>query len=88
MNEPTYDEQHVAISETDSIETFHPERLKATVQTKTSKTQEIRTRWQARPEGSLLAVLSISKGFLDLCWWNEGSKAWTYITTIKTVRNA
>jgi len=78
MNKPIYDEQHVVISEADAIDIFHPERLKA----------EIRTRWQTRPEGSLLAVLSVSKGFMDLCWWNASSKAWTYITTIKTVRNA
>lgn len=75
MNEPVYDEQHVAISETEALETFHPKKLKS-------------NRWQARPEGSLLAVLSISKGFLDLCWWNASSKVWTYINTIKTVRNA
>lgn len=88
MSKPTYDDQHVAISETKALETFHPERLKASAPAKISKTQDTRTRWQVRPEGSLLAVLSISKGVLDLCWWNERSKAWTYINTIKTVRNA
>ena len=73
MTKSIYDEQHTIITDSEAVELFHPERLK------TPKP----TRWDAKPQGAMLAVLTVSKGFLDLCWWNEKSKAWTYINTLK-----
>jgi hypothetical protein len=80
--EPVYNHEHQHITEVDAIDMFHPERLKPSISGKISKSQTGKTRWEIREPDSPLAVLSISKGNLDLCWWNGDS--WTYITTIKT----
>lgn len=78
----TVDSEHILISQEEAWRRFKKPAFAPSQ--KVSKSGGVD---RSPPEGAELAVLTISKGFEDLCWWNaaqaQGLGAWQYITSNK-----